>query len=73
MIKVVQSADDADAILVRKLSVKIMHVEQQNSAAVDDLTFLQLLDQNFAECFLFHGKIQMKGRKVSQSDITDLI
>lgn len=73
VIKVVQSTGNADAILVRKLSVKIMQVEQQDPTAVNDLAFLQLLDQNFAEGFLFRCKMDIKGKEVSQSDAVVLI
>lgn len=61
MVKVVQSTGNADAILIRKLSIEIMKMEQQDSTAVDDLAFLQLLDQNFAEGFLFRCKMDVKG------------
>jgi hypothetical protein len=40
-------------------------VEQQDSTAVDDLAFLQLLDQNFAEGFLFRCKMDTEGKEVS--------
>lgn len=52
MVETVESAGDADTVLIRKLLVKVVKVKKQDLAAIDDLVFLQLLDEDSTELFL---------------------
>jgi hypothetical protein len=44
MIKVIETASNSDAIIVREVLVKVMKMEQKRLVGVDNLVLLQLLD-----------------------------
>lgn len=52
MVEIVESAGDANTVLIRELLVKVVKVKKHDLAAIDDLVFLQFLNENSTELFL---------------------
>ncbi len=52
VVEVVQAACNANAVLIGQLPVKVVEMEQQRLAAINNLALLQLLNQHSAKRFL---------------------